>query len=83
MLTVEKGGRGVYEHPVLVMDRIKQHIAALEVIAVRDDAYPVLLLDICEKSRIIQKKLQALLSTASSATDCRKKYFQMLQILER
>jgi len=83
MLTVEKGGRGVYEHPVLVMDRIKQHIAALEVIAVGDDAYPVLLLDICEKSRIIQKKLQALLSTASSATDCRKKYFQMLQILER
>ena len=83
MLTMEKGGRGIYEHPVLVMDRIKQHIAALEVIAVGDDAYPVLLLSICEKSRIVQEKLQALLSTASSATGCRKKYSQMLQILER
>jgi len=83
MLTVEKGGRGIYEHPVLVMDRIKQHIASLEVIAVGDKAYPVLLLDICKKSRVVQKKLQALLSTASSATECRKKYSQMLQILER
>ena len=83
MLTVEKGGRGIYEHPVLVMDRIKQHIASLEVIAVGDKAYPVLLLDICKKSRVVQKKLQALLSTASSATECRKKYSQMLQLLER